>query len=338
MTAPGGSRRGCPACPSTASARSTAGADLAAAARAAPSTLRRRRRPAWSPARWSARPRAGSAPASARRRWPTRPTGVVACRGPHRRSSRTHHGLVMAAAGIDASNTEPGTVVLLPLDPDASARRLREALPAHRPQRRGPGHRHRRPGLAHRADRHRHRRRRPRRAPGLRRPHRPARQRARGHRPGGGRRARRRRRPGQAQARPPAGRRRPRPRPAWCCRPAGTAPAPSPWCAPRRRTCSGSAPARRCSARCTPTTRAASARPARPLELVVPALRASPGAAPGAARGRRPSSARLGGHRPGAGGRRGPLRAAAFALGWRRPPTDRRAGRAPLLRFHRRTP
>ncbi len=41
---------------------------------------------------------------------------------------RTHHGLVMAAAGIDASNTEADTVVLLPRDPDASARRLREAL------------------------------------------------------------------------------------------------------------------------------------------------------------------------------------------------------------------
>jgi coenzyme F420-0:L-glutamate ligase / coenzyme F420-1:gamma-L-glutamate ligase len=41
---------------------------------------------------------------------------------------RTHHGLVMAAAGIDASNTASGTVVLLPRDPDASARRLRETL------------------------------------------------------------------------------------------------------------------------------------------------------------------------------------------------------------------
>lgn len=41
---------------------------------------------------------------------------------------RTHHGLVMAAAGIDASNTAPGTVVLLPVDPDDSARRLRARL------------------------------------------------------------------------------------------------------------------------------------------------------------------------------------------------------------------
>lgn len=41
---------------------------------------------------------------------------------------RTRHGLVMAAAGIDASNTEPGTLVLLPVDPDASARRVREQV------------------------------------------------------------------------------------------------------------------------------------------------------------------------------------------------------------------
>ena len=41
---------------------------------------------------------------------------------------RTHHGLVMAAAGIDASNTDPGSLVLLPRDPDASARLIREGL------------------------------------------------------------------------------------------------------------------------------------------------------------------------------------------------------------------
>jgi coenzyme F420-0:L-glutamate ligase/coenzyme F420-1:gamma-L-glutamate ligase len=37
-------------------------------------------------------------------------------------------GLVMAAAGVDASNTEPGTVLLLPEDPDRSARELSDAL------------------------------------------------------------------------------------------------------------------------------------------------------------------------------------------------------------------
>lgn len=39
-------------------------------------------------------------------------------------------GLVMAAAGVDASNTPAGTVLLLPVDPDASARRLRAGLSA----------------------------------------------------------------------------------------------------------------------------------------------------------------------------------------------------------------
>ena len=37
-------------------------------------------------------------------------------------------GLVMAAAGVDASNTPDGTVLLLPVDPDASARALCAAL------------------------------------------------------------------------------------------------------------------------------------------------------------------------------------------------------------------
>lgn len=39
-------------------------------------------------------------------------------------------GLVMAAAGVDASNVHPGTVLLLPEDPDASARVLRRGLHA----------------------------------------------------------------------------------------------------------------------------------------------------------------------------------------------------------------
>jgi coenzyme F420-0:L-glutamate ligase/coenzyme F420-1:gamma-L-glutamate ligase len=44
--------------------------------------------------------------------------------------AQTRHGFVMAAAGVDESNTAPGTVVLLPEDPDGSARRLRQALRA----------------------------------------------------------------------------------------------------------------------------------------------------------------------------------------------------------------
>jgi coenzyme F420-0:L-glutamate ligase/coenzyme F420-1:gamma-L-glutamate ligase len=43
---------------------------------------------------------------------------------------RTHHGFVCANAGVDASNAPaPDTLVLLPRDPDASARALRAAMP-----------------------------------------------------------------------------------------------------------------------------------------------------------------------------------------------------------------
>jgi coenzyme F420-0:L-glutamate ligase / coenzyme F420-1:gamma-L-glutamate ligase len=43
--------------------------------------------------------------------------------------TETHHGFVCASSGVDASNApQPGTVVLLPVDPDASAERLRSAL------------------------------------------------------------------------------------------------------------------------------------------------------------------------------------------------------------------
>ena len=40
----------------------------------------------------------------------------------------THAGLILAAAGVDASNTEPGTIVLLPVDSDHSARGIREQI------------------------------------------------------------------------------------------------------------------------------------------------------------------------------------------------------------------
>jgi coenzyme F420-0:L-glutamate ligase/coenzyme F420-1:gamma-L-glutamate ligase len=43
--------------------------------------------------------------------------------------AETRHGFVCASAGVDASNAKgPGTLVLLPLDPDASARRLRDRI------------------------------------------------------------------------------------------------------------------------------------------------------------------------------------------------------------------
>jgi coenzyme F420-0:L-glutamate ligase / coenzyme F420-1:gamma-L-glutamate ligase len=49
--------------------------------------------------------------------------GVLIC--------RTHHGFVCANAGVDTSNApEDGALVLLPRDPDASARALRAALPS----------------------------------------------------------------------------------------------------------------------------------------------------------------------------------------------------------------
>jgi len=47
--------------------------------------------------------------------------GVLIC--------RTRHGFVCANAGVDASNAgEPDTLILLPRDPDASARRIRAGL------------------------------------------------------------------------------------------------------------------------------------------------------------------------------------------------------------------
>ena len=46
--------------------------------------------------------------------------------------SRTRHGLVCANAGVDVSNVGAGEVAaLLPLDPDASARGIRDGLRAH---------------------------------------------------------------------------------------------------------------------------------------------------------------------------------------------------------------
>ena len=51
--------------------------------------------------------------------------GVLVC--------RTHHGLVCANAGVDASNVPvEGAVVTLPLDPDRSARSLRAGIAAAR--------------------------------------------------------------------------------------------------------------------------------------------------------------------------------------------------------------
>lgn len=54
---------------------------------------------------------------------------VVATRGPTR-IVETRNGWVMAAAGVDASNLPPGELALLPVDSDASARRLRAEFAA----------------------------------------------------------------------------------------------------------------------------------------------------------------------------------------------------------------
>jgi coenzyme F420-0:L-glutamate ligase/coenzyme F420-1:gamma-L-glutamate ligase len=63
-----------------------------------------------------------------REEWITAETErLVARRGPTR-IVRNRLGLTMAAAGVDASNVTAGSVVLLPLDPDASAARLRAAI------------------------------------------------------------------------------------------------------------------------------------------------------------------------------------------------------------------
>ncbi|QSR27569.1 F420-dependent oxidoreductase [Nocardioides aromaticivorans] len=63
-----------------------------------------------------------------REEWLERETvRLVAVRGATR-IVRNRLGLTMAAAGIDASNVASGSVVLLPEDPDASARALRRAV------------------------------------------------------------------------------------------------------------------------------------------------------------------------------------------------------------------
>jgi coenzyme F420-0:L-glutamate ligase len=54
-------------------------------------------------------------------------TRVLRRRGPLR-ITETAHGFVNANAGVDLSNSEPGVAVLLPRDPDRSARRLRADL------------------------------------------------------------------------------------------------------------------------------------------------------------------------------------------------------------------
>lgn len=63
-----------------------------------------------------------------RERWIDAETVRLVARRGLTRIVRNRLGLIMAAAGIDASNVATGSVVLLPEDPDASARALRRAV------------------------------------------------------------------------------------------------------------------------------------------------------------------------------------------------------------------
>ena len=120
-----------------------------------------------SPARSCRRPRDGWS--TCRRRGPEREAAreaalpaetarPVARRG-RTRIVQTHHGFVMASAGIDASNVERSRLVLLPKDPDAlGPRAAAGAARAVRARRRRHRLRHDGPALAHRPHRRRPRR------------------------------------------------------------------------------------------------------------------------------------------------------------------------------------
>ena len=45
--------------------------------------------------------------------------------------SETHHGFVCANAGVDLSNVDDGQAALLPVEPDRSAKRIRDGVRAH---------------------------------------------------------------------------------------------------------------------------------------------------------------------------------------------------------------
>ena len=115
----------------------------------------------WSPARWSARPRAGSARATATRRC----AGETGARGGAARTDhdRPHPPRPDPGRGRRRrlQRRPAATSCCCRCDPDASARALRRRLHERTGRdRRRRRHRHRRPGLARGADRHRDRRRR----------------------------------------------------------------------------------------------------------------------------------------------------------------------------------
>jgi coenzyme F420-0:L-glutamate ligase/coenzyme F420-1:gamma-L-glutamate ligase len=73
-------------------------------------------------------PLAGPEREAAREELLTAETARPVARRGHTRIVQTHHGFVMASAGIDASNVDRSRLVLLPKDPDGSARALCAAL------------------------------------------------------------------------------------------------------------------------------------------------------------------------------------------------------------------
>ncbi len=60
--------------------------------------------------------------------WVTAETSRLVAQRGETRIVRNKLGLTMAAAGVDTSNVQAGTLLLLPRDPDASARTLRTAI------------------------------------------------------------------------------------------------------------------------------------------------------------------------------------------------------------------
>jgi coenzyme F420-0:L-glutamate ligase len=73
---------------------------------------------------------AGRVHPGARADWVSRETSRVVARRGETVIAQTRQGLVLAAAGVDASNTAPDTVVLLPEDADQAARELRRRIAA----------------------------------------------------------------------------------------------------------------------------------------------------------------------------------------------------------------
>jgi coenzyme F420-0:L-glutamate ligase / coenzyme F420-1:gamma-L-glutamate ligase len=67
---------------------------------------------------------------AARREWAERQARRIVARRGDLIIAETDHGFVCAASGVDGSNLPPDRLALLPLDPDGSAARLRDALKA----------------------------------------------------------------------------------------------------------------------------------------------------------------------------------------------------------------